>query len=78
MECSHIPSISYAQFSERLNEKVIAKRIPIQGSFELTFRCNLRCLHCYCNLPLNDQDAIEKELTREEVFHIFNQIAETR
>jgi len=71
-----LSAISYAQFGERLNKQVIAKRIPINGSFELTFRCNLRCVHCYCNLPLNDQDAIEKELTSEEVFHIFDQIAE--
>jgi MoaA/NifB/PqqE/SkfB family radical SAM enzyme len=76
MKSPPLSAISYAQFSERLNKKVIAKRIPIKGSFELTLRCNLRCLHCYCNLPLNDQDAIEKELTCEEVFSIFNQIAE--
>ncbi len=76
MECPHIPIIKYAQFSERLSKQVLAKRIPISGSFEFTFRCNLRCAHCYCNLPLNDQDAIEKELTTEEVFDIFDQIAE--
>ncbi len=76
MEHPPLSAISYAQFIERLNKKVIAKRIPIKGSFELTFRCNLRCAHCYCNLPLNDQNAIEKELTCEEVFSIFDQIAE--
>jgi radical SAM protein with 4Fe4S-binding SPASM domain len=76
MECPHIPSINYAQFSERLHKQVGAARIPINGSFELTFRCNLRCVHCYCSLPSNDQGAIEKELTAEEIFHIFDQIAE--
>jgi MoaA/NifB/PqqE/SkfB family radical SAM enzyme len=76
MECPHIPNISYAQFGEQLYNSAVTKRIPITGSFELTFRCNLRCVHCYCNLPPNDQDAIEKELTTEEVFDIFDQIAE--
>jgi len=76
MECPHMPEISYAQFGERLNRQLVAKRIPIFGSFELTFRCNLRCVHCYCNLSPNNQDAIEKELTTEEVFNIFDQIAE--
>jgi len=76
MECPHIPNISYAQFGERLNKQVLAERIPINGSYELTFRCNLHCAHCYCNLPLNDREAIEKELTTEEVFNIFDQIAE--
>ena len=76
MDCPYIPSLSYAQFGERLNEKAFANRVPLSGSFELTFRCNLRCAHCYCNLPLNDKDAIEKELSTEEVFNILDQIAE--
>lgn len=76
MECPHLPSINYAQFGERLHDKALANRIPLHGSFELTFRCNLRCGHCYCNLPLNDKGAVEKELSTEEVFSIFDQIAE--
>jgi radical SAM protein with 4Fe4S-binding SPASM domain len=76
MECPHIPEISYTEFGERLNKRVVAERIPVSGSFELTFRCNLRCAHCYCNLPANDQNAIEKELTTEEAFNILDQIAE--
>jgi MoaA/NifB/PqqE/SkfB family radical SAM enzyme len=76
MECPHIPEISYSEFGERLNKQIVAERIPVSGSFELTFRCNLRCAHCYCNLPLNDQDTIEKELATEEVFNILDQIAE--
>jgi len=76
MECPHIANISYAQFGERLYKQVEAKRIPVSGSIELTFRCNLRCAHCYCNLPANDQDAVKKELKTEEVLHIFDQIAE--
>ncbi|OGW17822.1 MAG: hypothetical protein A3G93_02770 [Nitrospinae bacterium RIFCSPLOWO2_12_FULL_45_22] len=76
MECPHIPAISYTEFDELLYKQVVAKRIPINGSFELTFRCNLRCAHCYCNLSLNDQDAINKELSTEEIFDIFDQMAD--
>ena len=76
MECSLIPSTSYAQFGKELHKRVMEKRIPITGSFELTFRCNLRCVHCYCNLPLNDKEAVEKELTTQDVFKIFDQMAE--
>lgn len=76
MECLDISDISLIKFGELLNKKAVEKRIPISGSFELTFRCNLRCAHCYCNLPMNDQNAIEKELTTKEVFNIFDQIAE--
>lgn len=76
MECPHIPEISYAQFGEGLYKEAVANRIPLGGSFELTFRCNLRCVHCYCNLKPNDQDEIEKELATEEVFNILDQVAE--
>jgi MoaA/NifB/PqqE/SkfB family radical SAM enzyme len=76
MECPNIPSISLTEFGGRLNKKAVEKRIPISGSFELTFRCNMRCAHCYCNLPVNDQDAVARELKTEEVFYIFDQIAE--
>ncbi len=76
MECPRIPKISYAQFGLRLREQAIVKRIPINGAFELTFRCNLRCVHCYCNLPINDKHSIQKELTTEEIFDVLDQIAE--
>jgi len=76
MECPHIPSTSYAQFGKELNKRIVEKRIPITGSFELTFRCNLRCVHCYCNLPPNDKKAAEKELTTQEIFDILDQTAE--
>ena len=76
MECQPVPQMSYAQFGERLNRRVFAERIPISGSIELTFRCNLRCVHCYCNLPQSDQQAIETELETEEVYRLLDQIAE--
>ena len=31
----------------RLRRKALAGRIPIAGTFELTERCNLDCVHCY-------------------------------
>jgi radical SAM protein with 4Fe4S-binding SPASM domain len=76
MECPPIPKMSYAQFGERLNEQILTERIPISGSIELTFRCNLQCIHCYCNLPLNDREAIDKELKTDEAYRIFDQMAE--
>ena len=76
MECPPIPIINYAQFGERLNERILTERIPISGSIELTLRCNLQCVHCYCNMPMNDRNAIDRELKTEEVYHIFDQMAE--
>ncbi len=47
MDCPHIPELRYSDFGLRLKEKIAGKRIPLSGSLELTFRCNLRCQHCY-------------------------------
>ena len=48
----------FADFTRRVS----AARIPLDGSIELTHRCNLRCVHCY----LGDQDAIRRH-RREEM-----------
>lgn len=41
--------------------------------FEITARCTQNCRHCYINLPANDQEARDKELTLDEIEHIANQ-----
>ena len=74
MECPHIPEISRTELGKRiLNE---SKMFPYAGMIELTFRCNLNCAHCYCNLPANDKEAKKRELTTKEVCHIINEIVE--
>jgi radical SAM protein with 4Fe4S-binding SPASM domain len=47
MDCPHITSIGYAEFRGRVRSKIGDERTPLAGSLELTFRCNLRCRHCY-------------------------------
>lgn len=76
MECPRLHQVTYSDFSKRIQRKLLDERIPIVGSIEPTFRCNLRCAHCYCNLASNDKDALERELKTEEIFDILDQIAE--
>jgi len=45
---------------DRLVQTIKSKRVPFSVVFEITNRCNLRCLHCY--LP-NDQSQGEGEMT---------------
>ncbi|OGW14014.1 MAG: hypothetical protein A3G93_01445 [Nitrospinae bacterium RIFCSPLOWO2_12_FULL_45_22] len=70
MGCSHLPEIKYAEFSRHLHKKSIAERIPLHGTIELTFRCNLNCVHCYCP-TLGPQD-IERELNYQEICRIID------
>jgi len=66
----------YAEWSLRLHEQVVAQRVPISGSIEVTRRCNLKCIHCYNNLPLGDHKARLSELTFDEHCRIVDEITE--
>ena len=67
---------SYEDWSLELHQRVLSQRTPISGSIELTKRCNLRCVHCYNNLPLGDHEARNSELTFEEHCQIIDEITE--
>ena len=67
---------SYGEFTRALHAKLGGKRSPTSGTFELTWRCNLSCAHCYNNLPAGDVAARRAELTREEHFRIPDEVAD--
>jgi len=53
------------------------KRRPLLGhlDIELTERCNNNCIHCYINLPADDSNAKEKELSTGELKEILKEAA---
>ena len=67
--------LSYADFSGKVHSNKSSKRIPLDASIDLTYRCNNKCVHCYCNLPENDVTAKSNELTTEEVKKLFDGLA---
>jgi radical SAM protein with 4Fe4S-binding SPASM domain len=71
MDCVHIPSIDYGEFSKRLHGKALDSRIPVNGIFDITSRCNLRCVHCYIQ-GVN----LGEDLTFQEICNILDQIAD--
>jgi radical SAM protein with 4Fe4S-binding SPASM domain len=48
MDCPTPTLSSNVDFMNAFNARIVAERIPYSGSFELTRRCNLKCVHCYC------------------------------
>jgi len=56
---------------EQLREQVVHKQIPLVVHFDLTYRCNLRCIHCY--LTGGEK---QSECTLEEIKDILEQLAE--
>lgn len=48
-------------------ERIENQRVPLSFELEITARCNLNCRHCYINLPSNDHQARNQELSLEEI-----------
>lgn len=72
MDCkTRIKQVKYEEFSETIHKQAIEERIPINGVIELTFRCNLNCLHCY--LPAKFSS---KELTTKQIYRVIDKIVE--
>lgn len=46
MECTGT-GLSSREYLHHFHQTAILQRIPLNGSLELTSRCNLRCVHCY-------------------------------
>ncbi|MCI5224370.1 MAG: radical SAM protein [Candidatus Electrothrix sp. AR4] len=61
----------------RYLSKAAATRTPLSVSFELTHRCNFRCIHCY----LGDQEAIHKhrhrELDTDRIIRLLDEMVES-
>lgn len=68
-----ITEIPYGQFSQEIHNLEGVERIPLSGAIELTYRCNLKCVHCLtaCNWSK------EKELKKYEIFRIVDEAVES-
>jgi len=71
-----LEQVSYSAFSADLHQRHAGERVPLQVSIEVTRRCPLECLHCYNNLPMGDMEAKRRELTKEEHFHMLDELVE--
>ena len=54
---------------DRVRDRAVAERIPISVHFDLTYRCNERCVHCY----LDHED--HGEMATAEVTDVLDQLA---
>ncbi len=66
-----IHDIDQEDFWAGLYQKAAEKRVPVQAMIELTYGCNLRCVHCY-----NPTHLAKGELATEQVKAIIDQLAE--
>lgn len=69
-----IPSIEYKDFSLALHERAIQSDRVIKAQLELTYRCNLHCVHCYTD-PYNGRAFFPRELSLAEIERILDEMA---
>lgn len=62
---------SYHIFWQRLHKTAKDKEFPLRVMFEVTYKCNFRCKHCY--VPEDYKNRAD-ELTREQIFAILDQL----
>ena len=62
---------SYISFWHRIHQSAKTKVFPLRVMFELTYRCNFRCRHCY--VPYSYRK--KRELKTKELVTILDQLA---
>ena len=72
MDCVHLPTLSLEELGRRLR----TGPAPLGGGFEITHRCNLRCVHCYCRQEAGDERARAAELSLETIRRIVDEAAD--
>jgi len=73
MDCPQIEIIEQPGFFDWV--KSSGKRNPLSGSLEVTFRCNLRCAHCYVG-DSRYSSPTSPELTTFEIKNLLDQVSE--
>jgi radical SAM protein with 4Fe4S-binding SPASM domain len=48
IDCDVTMDLGSPEHMARFTERAIRERVPFSGAFDITYRCNLRCVHCYC------------------------------
>jgi radical SAM protein with 4Fe4S-binding SPASM domain len=68
-----IPMISYGTFSQQAHDRALQRHQVVNAQLELTYRCNLRCRHCYTD-PYNKARFFPRELSRDELYRILDEL----
>ncbi len=72
---SPLPMIEYRDFSLKVHTQAGEHGKVSNATVELTYGCNLRCVHCYTDC-YNRPDLMKQETTYEEVCRILDELSE--
>ena len=70
-----IPEVQYKEFSRRVWGLSVEGPRLTRAALEITYRCNLHCVHCYTD-PFNTPAHLRRELPLLEIVRILDELAE--
>jgi radical SAM protein with 4Fe4S-binding SPASM domain len=75
MECPQDDIAPQDGFFQRLQASLRQRRLPVSGSLEVTYRCNLSCAHCYLGDRRRGLPG-RQELSTAEIFRLLDEITD--
>lgn len=76
MDCTREAWPGNKEYLRDFNQKVKQQHVPLSGNFDLTHRCNLRCVHCYLRDQSPGRDPSSKELDTRQWRAIIDEVTE--
>jgi radical SAM protein with 4Fe4S-binding SPASM domain len=75
--CAQNAGLGDASLLALISAKADQNRTPLNVHFELTYRCNEQCVHCYCVVEHGrEQEVRRRELTLDEICRVLDELAD--
>jgi radical SAM protein with 4Fe4S-binding SPASM domain len=76
MDCVSQVALGSSEYLGQVFKRACNDRVPLCGGFDLTHRCNFRCVHCYAGHLVGQSRAQAAELTTKEVTDLLEAAAD--
>lgn len=76
MSCSTERDSGTAAYLKTIAERTRRDRVPLSGFFDLTYRCNFRCSHCYVGHRVAQHQSASAELGLDQMVALLTAAAE--
>ena len=76
MDCTEQKWLNTNEYLEQFITIARQRRIPLAGSIELTYRCNLGCVHCYLGPHAEKQKHSSGEMSTRRIFDVIDEITD--